>query len=80
MEFATLSGPVAVDQERFVAAVINSAWEKGEQKKEQDSSGKVARRNSERYSLALQGLRLGNRKVGSQVIAQDRSRFSGRGR
>ena len=30
----TLSGPVAVDEERFMAAGRNSAWEKGKQKDE----------------------------------------------
>ena len=34
MGLATLSGPVAVDEERFVAAARNSMEEKGEQKVE----------------------------------------------
>ena len=34
MEWATLSGPVAVDEERLEAAARNSAGEKGEQKDE----------------------------------------------
>ena len=32
MEQATLSGPVVLNEERFVAAVKNSVGEKGEQK------------------------------------------------
>ena len=48
MELATLSGQVAVGEERFVASARNSAVEKGEKKEEQHSSGHVAQRSSER--------------------------------
>ena len=34
MGYATLSGPVAVDEKRLEAAARNSAGEKGEQKEE----------------------------------------------
>ena len=34
MGYATLPGPMAVDQERFVAVARNSVWEKEEQKEE----------------------------------------------
>ena len=34
MEYVTLSGPVAVDEDRLEAAAKNSSGEKGEQKDE----------------------------------------------
>ena len=44
----TLSGPVAVDEERFVAAARNSAKQKEKLNDKCDFSGHVARRSSER--------------------------------
>ena len=44
----TLSGPVAADEERYVAAARNLTREKEEQKQEWDSSGHVAWRSSDR--------------------------------
>ena len=46
--FRTLSGPVAVEEERLEAAARNSARVKREQKDERDSTGHLARRSSER--------------------------------
>ena len=71
-----MSGPVALDEERLKAAARNSAREKGEQKDKWVSSGHVARRSLERYTL---GLWLEDRKVGSQVIGENRNRFPGKG-
>ena len=45
MGYATLSGPVAVDEERFVVAAGNSAWK---QEEKLDSSGLVARHRLDR--------------------------------
>ena len=53
MGWATLSGPVAVDEERLEAAARNLGGEKREQNYKRDFSELVARRSSERKSLAL---------------------------
>ena len=50
---ATLSGPVAVDEERIAAAARNSVDEKGDQKGECDSPGHVVRRSSDKWPVAL---------------------------
>ena len=78
MEWVTLSGPVAVDENRLEAPARNSAGEKGEQKDERDSTGHMARRSSASGSAA-QGLWLKNGKVRPQVSGIDRSQFPGRG-
>ena len=81
MKLATLSGPVAVDEERLEAAAKNSVGEKEEQKGQlrllracsSAELGKVA------SGSATQSLWLKDKKVGSQVIGNDRSRLPWRG-
>ena len=76
-----MSGPAAVDEERFEAAARNLAWEKGKAKgrvrllraRGSTELGKVA------SGSAKQGLWLGDRKVKSQVSGEDQSRLPGRG-
>ena len=80
MREATWSGPVAVDEKRCMAAGNILAEEKGRAKgrirlsraRGSAELGKVA------SGSAAQGLWLGDRKVGSQVISEDRNRFPGR--
>ena len=66
-----------MDKERFEAAARNSATKKGEHKDFRARGlvelGKVA------SGSATQGLCLEDRKVGSQVIGEDQSRFPGIG-
>ena len=63
---------MAVDDERLEATARTSA-EKGEQKDKQDSSGNVARRSWKgSLWLCYAGVWLGDKKVGSQIIGEDR--------
>ena len=69
-----------MDEERFVAAARNLARKEGAERRTRffraDGSaehGQVA------SGSATQGLWLGDRKVGSQVVGEDRSRLPGKG-
>ena len=77
---ATLSGPAAVNKERFVAAAKNSAVEKEEQKKNETRQG-TCLGGARTGSLCFYYARplAGNGKEGFQVVGEDRSRLSGRG-
>ena len=78
---ATLSGPVAVDEERLEAAARNSAGEKSEQEDNETSRTRLlwalgsAELEKVASGSARQGLWLRDRKV----IGKERSRFPGRG-
>ena len=73
---ATLSGPVAVDEERMEAAARNSAGEKGRVKLHRARGS--AELSEVASGSAAQGLWLRNGKVESQVSGINRSRFPGR--
>ena len=81
MGLATLSGPVAVEEERFVAATRNLAGKKG--KTERRMRLRRACVSAELGQVPsgshTQGLWLKNRIVGSQVVGEDRSRLPIRG-
>ena len=80
MGLATLSGPVAVNKKRFVSAARNFSEGEGEAKREMHLF--TARGSAELEKVAsgsaTQSFWLENRKVGSQVIGEDRSRLLGR--
>ena len=73
----TLSWPVAVDVERFVAAVKNSVQEKNRMRNV-THRGMWLELVQVASDSATLGLGLGNRKVRSQVIGVDQCRLPGR--
>ena len=73
----TLSGPVAVEEERLEAAARNSSGEKGSKRTSETPHGTWLG-EAQKGSSATQGLWLRNRKVGSQVSGIDRRRLPGR--
>ena len=80
MGWATLSGPVAVEEERLETAAISSAGEKREQKDDWTPGTWLggAELSEVASGSATQGLWLRNGKVRSQVSGIGRSRFPGR--
>ena len=76
IEWATLSGPVAVEEKKLEAAARNSAGEKKSKKTSETPQGMwLAELREVAFGSTVHGLWLRNGKVRSQVSGIDQSRF-----